>query len=168
MRVRLLNNFRRAVSLLLHILHIFNYARISGPCAVHSPYNYLPCIMVEATPPTSRRRLVGQSLLYAISVFASLGVFLVSDHSPVVSLYPRIFYSISSLAMIKGVCFMSVRHAVWNALNLLHGSVMSGIITNPYFIKYFNTPSAIELGTMVAVLELGALGMHNGRLAYCR
>ncbi|KAF8996490.1 hypothetical protein BDQ17DRAFT_1364264 [Cyathus striatus] len=31
--------------------------------------------------------------------------------------------------------------------------VMSGIITGPYFIKYFNTPSAIEVGTMVAVLK---------------
>jgi hypothetical protein len=29
--------------------------------------------------PTPRRRLVGQPLLYAISVFASLGVFLVSS-----------------------------------------------------------------------------------------
>lgn len=38
----------------------------------------LPCSMVEVAPPRFRRRLVGQSLLYAISVFASLGVFLVS------------------------------------------------------------------------------------------
>ena len=35
--------------------------------------------MVEAAVPRSRRRLVGQPLLYAISIFASLGVFLVSD-----------------------------------------------------------------------------------------
>jgi hypothetical protein len=33
--------------------------------------------MVEVAPPPSRHRLVGQPLLYAISVFASLGVFLV-------------------------------------------------------------------------------------------
>lgn len=33
--------------------------------------------MVEIAHPSSRRRLVGQPLLYAISVFASLGVFLV-------------------------------------------------------------------------------------------
>lgn len=35
---------------------------------------------------------------------------------------------------------------------------MSGIITGPYFKQYFNSPGPIELGTMVAVLELGALG----------
>lgn len=35
-------------------------------------------------------------------------------------------------------------------------SVMSGIITGPYFRKYFNYPGSIELGTIVAVLEIGA------------
>ena len=33
---------------------------------------------------------------------------------------------------------------------------MSGIITGPHFRKYFNTPSSLEVGTMVAVLEIGA------------
>ncbi|KAI0756710.1 general substrate transporter [Daedaleopsis nitida] len=66
-------------------------------------------------PPTPKR-LVGQPLLYAISVFASLGVFLFG--------YDQ--------------------------------GVMSGVITGPYFRKYFNEPSAVELGTMVAVLEIGA------------
>lgn len=33
--------------------------------------------MADAAPPPSRNRLVGQPLLYAISIFASLGVFLV-------------------------------------------------------------------------------------------
>jgi len=76
-----------------------------------------PCIMVEAAPPRFKRRLVGQPLLYAISIFASLGVFLFG--------YDQ--------------------------------GVMSGIITNPHFRKYFQAPGAIEVGTMVAVLELGAL-----------
>jgi sugar porter (SP) family MFS transporter len=35
--------------------------------------------------------------------------------------------------------------------------VMSGIITNPHFISYFHEPEAVKIGTMVAVLELGAL-----------
>jgi MFS family permease len=35
---------------------------------------------------------------------------------------------------------------------------MSGIITGPYFLKYFNDPSALAVGTMVAVLEIGAFG----------
>ena len=35
---------------------------------------------------------------------------------------------------------------------------MSGVITGPYFRKYFNEPTAIEVGTMVAVLEIGAFG----------
>ncbi|KAM0481393.1 hypothetical protein ACHAPX_003499 [Trichoderma viride] len=34
--------------------------------------------------------------------------------------------------------------------------VMSGIITGPYFIDYFNHPSKAEVGTMVAILEIGA------------
>jgi sugar porter (SP) family MFS transporter len=34
--------------------------------------------------------------------------------------------------------------------------VMSGIITGPYFKSYFNQPSSAELGTMVAILEVGA------------
>ncbi|CAM1503985.1 Fc.00g015760.m01.CDS01 [Cosmosporella sp. VM-42] len=34
--------------------------------------------------------------------------------------------------------------------------VMSGIITGPYFIDYFDHPSRAEVGTMVAILEIGA------------
>lgn len=37
-------------------------------------------------------------------------------------------------------------------------SVMSGIITGPYFIQYFHRPLPHEVGTMVAVLEIGAFG----------
>ncbi|KAK9457541.1 general substrate transporter [Dipodascopsis uninucleata] len=35
--------------------------------------------------------------------------------------------------------------------------VMSGIITGPYFIEYFHNPTRAQLGTMVAILEIGAL-----------
>ena len=35
-------------------------------------------------------------------------------------------------------------------------SVMSGIITGPHFRKFFNSPKSFEVGTMVAVLEIGA------------
>ncbi|KAI9461812.1 general substrate transporter [Boletus coccyginus] len=68
-------------------------------------------------PSPSQKRLVGQPLLYAVSVFASLGVFLFG--------YDQ--------------------------------GVMSGIITGPYFRQFFNSPGPLEVGTMVAVLELGAL-----------
>ncbi|KAJ3918315.1 general substrate transporter [Lentinula edodes] len=34
--------------------------------------------------------------------------------------------------------------------------VMSGIITGPHFRKYFGNPDAVSIGTMVAVLEVGA------------
>ncbi|GAA5859169.1 hypothetical protein JCM8547_008899 [Rhodosporidiobolus lusitaniae] len=34
--------------------------------------------------------------------------------------------------------------------------VMSGIITGPYFKAYFHRPTAFELATMVAILEIGA------------
>ncbi|KLO09332.1 general substrate transporter [Schizopora paradoxa] len=63
-----------------------------------------------------RKRLVGQPLLYSISVFASLGVFLFG--------YDQ--------------------------------GVMSGLITGPQFQAFFDAPDAVELGTMVAVLEIGA------------
>lgn len=36
---------------------------------------------------------------------------------------------------------------------------MSGIITGPYFKKYFDDPSAGGLGLMVSVLEIGAFSM---------
>ena len=97
-------------------------------------------------------RLVGQPLLYAISIFASLGVFLVR-----LALHPLFFLSDAShlpnsLATTKGMS--SLRSSCLAS----HGghSVMSGIITGPYFRNFFNFPSAIELGTMVAVLEVGA------------
>ncbi|KAK3683768.1 hypothetical protein B0T22DRAFT_530198 [Podospora appendiculata] len=34
--------------------------------------------------------------------------------------------------------------------------VMSGIITGPYFTDYFHQPSSAEIGSMVAILEIGA------------
>ena len=34
---------------------------------------------------------------------------------------------------------------------------MSGIITSPYFLDFFDQPSRVEIGTMVAILEIGAL-----------
>jgi len=60
--------------------------------------------------------LHGKKLLYFLSIFVSLGVFLFG--------YDQ--------------------------------GVMSGIITGPYFKDYFNHPSRAEIGTMVAILEVGA------------
>lgn len=44
--------------------------------------------------------------------------------------------------------------------------VMSGVITGPYFKAYFHHPTAYEIGTLVAILELGALvtSLACGRL----
>ncbi|KAJ6485258.1 general substrate transporter [Mycena vulgaris] len=72
--------------------------------------------MAPATMSARPRKLVGQPLLYAISIFASLGVFLFG--------YDQ--------------------------------GVMSGIITGPHFIAYFNAPGSVKIGSMVAVLEVGA------------
>lgn len=36
---------------------------------------------------------------------------------------------------------------------------MSGIITGPYFLSFFKDPTEFALGTMVAILEIGALRM---------
>lgn len=45
--------------------------------------------------------------------------------------------------------------------------VMSCLLTNDYFKSYFNEPSAAEIGTMVSILEIGALlsSLISGRLA---
>jgi hypothetical protein len=107
--------------------------------------------MVEAAG--SRRRLVGQPLLYAISVFASLGVFLVSRTYTIWHLNPS--EQLSSLDTIRGLYFFiyALEHPPTHI-----SSVMSGLITGPYFKSYFNNPDAVALGTMVAILEIGAFG----------
>ena len=100
-----------------------------------------------------RRRLVGQPLLYAISVFASLGVFLVSATGCGV-LTTRLIWP-SSSDMTKGIlCAFDYPNNTSDSIR----RVMSGIITGPYFKAFFNDPSDLELGTMVAVLEVGAFG----------
>jgi hypothetical protein len=38
---------------------------------------------------------------------------------------------------------------------------MSGIITGPHFRKYFNSPGSLQVGTMVAVLEIGAFSTRS-------
>lgn len=38
---------------------------------------------------------------------------------------------------------------------------MSGIITGPYFVSFFESPNAIEVGSIVAVLEIGAFSMFS-------
>ena len=52
----------------------------------------------------------------------------------------------------------SVLPAYVSAAHADVSSVMSGVITGPYFLKFFNDPTALEVGTMVAVLEIGAFG----------
>ena len=71
--------------------------------------------------------LVGKPLLYFTSCFVSLGVFLFGCKSS------------------------------YDPTNADDQGVMSGIITGPYFKNYFNQPSSAQIGTMVAVLEIGAL-----------
>ena len=56
---------------------------------------------MEAQLDRSPRRLVGQPLLYAISVFASLGVFLVSPFPQTSLLPPDV--TLASSDMIKGM-----------------------------------------------------------------
>lgn len=60
---------------------------------------------VEASTPKHSRRLVGQSLLYAISVFASLGVFLVRSLCLVQCF---LAHHDTSLAMTKGLSSSSL------------------------------------------------------------
>ncbi|KAK4505006.1 hypothetical protein PRZ48_002969 [Zasmidium cellare] len=73
-------------------------------------------VMAPGDGPSRMHGLHGKKLIYFLSIFVSLGVFLFG--------YDQ--------------------------------GVMSGIITGPYFKDYFNHPSAAEIGTMVAILEVGA------------
>ena len=52
-------------------------------------------------------------------------------------------------------CCMTVTVTV---ANYKRTSVMSGVITGPHFVKFFGGPNAIAVGSMVAVLEIGAFG----------
>lgn len=101
-------------------------------------------------------RLVGQPLIYAITAFASLGVFLVASYPCLFHILPDL---LSSSDMIKGL------YSSWltaRAFELISNvSVMSGIITGPHFRKYFNDPGPGELGIMVAILEIGAFSTLN-------
>jgi len=77
----------------------------------------LATVMAPGDGPSRMHGLHGKKLIYFLSIFVSLGVFLFG--------YDQ--------------------------------GVMSGIITGPYFKSYFNYPKAAEIGTMVAILEIGAL-----------
>lgn len=77
----------------------------------------LAAVMAPNDGPSRMHGLHGKKLIYFLSIFVSLGVFLFG--------YDQ--------------------------------GVMSGIITGPFFKDYFNQPSRAEIGTMVAILEIGAL-----------
>ncbi|GAB7365035.1 hypothetical protein MBLNU230_g5816t1 [Neophaeotheca triangularis] len=72
--------------------------------------------MAPTDGPSRMHGLHGKKLIYFLSIFVSVGVFLFG--------YDQ--------------------------------GVMSGIITGPHFKDYFNQPTSAEIGTMVAVLEIGA------------
>lgn len=82
--------------------------------------------MPGADGPSRMHGLHGKKLIYFLSIFVSLGVFLFG--------YDQ--------------------------------GVMSGLITGMYFKDYFNQPSSAEIGTMVAILEIGALisSLVTGRI----
>ena len=60
--------------------------------------------------------------------------------------------------MIKGM-FSRVEQCTLAVTKFRKYSVMSGLITGPYFKQYFNEPTAFEIGAMVSILEVGAFGM---------
>lgn len=118
--------------------------------------HHLPTCNMATLLSGSRPRLVGRPLLYSITAFASLGVFLVSHHfhTSTTCSHSQSF----SLDMTKGESSYIKFGTGWSS----HcRSVMSGIITGPHFRKYFNSPGSLEVGTMVAVLEIGAFSTYS-------
>ncbi|KIY52258.1 hypothetical protein FISHEDRAFT_56014 [Fistulina hepatica ATCC 64428] len=81
----------------------------------------------------SRECLIRQLLLYAIPIFASLGVFLFG-------------YDQGSMP----------RHHCEEIYN-----VMNGIITGSHFNVFFEGPTSIETGSMVAILEISVFGREH-------
>jgi len=98
-----------------------------GPKRLNWGEKLLAAALMPGTDGPSRMHgLHGKKLIYFLSIFVSLGVFLFG--------YDQ--------------------------------GVMSGLITGPYFKDYFNQPSSAEIGTMVAILEIGALvsSLVTGRI----
>ena len=56
--------------------------------------------------------------------------------------------------MIKGMRGLLAQER--NAERHVVRRVMSGVITGPHFISFFQQPTALETGSMVATLEIGA------------
>lgn len=86
------------------------------PQRIHWAQKAIAFIMAPSDTHSRLHGLHGQKLIYFLSVFVSLGVFIFG--------YDQ--------------------------------GVMSGIITGPFFRDYFNQPGSAEIGTMVAILEIGA------------
>lgn len=103
-------------------------------------------------------KLVGQPLLYSISTFASLGVFLVCPSRPYIFCVPVLtvaaFHSSSDMTRVSSLFMTSRLESKLTQTTLI--GVMSGIITGPYFKAFFHQPTRYEIGTMVATLEIGA------------
>ena len=93
---------------------------IPVPSPPRQPLHWAQRGLALAMAPTDHHARIhglhGKKLIYFLSIFVSLGVFLFG--------YDQ--------------------------------GVMSGIITGPYFRDYFHQPSSAEIGTMVAILEVGA------------
>jgi hypothetical protein len=132
---------------------VLPHSSFHSSCDHHHHHHLLTCSMATR-PSATRPRLVGRPLLYSITAFASLGVFLVSHdfHTPIGIHSPSF-----SLDMIKG----NASFRILNGSGLYCPRVMSGIITGPHFRKYFNSPGSLEIGTMVAVLEIGAFSTYS-------
>ncbi|KAK5109222.1 hypothetical protein LTR62_007204 [Meristemomyces frigidus] len=92
--------------------------RIPSPAPKPLPFGQkvLAAVIMPSDGHARMHGLHGKKLIYFLSIFVSLGVFLFG--------YDQ--------------------------------GVMSGIITGPYFKDYFNQPTRAEIGTMVAILEVGA------------
>jgi hypothetical protein len=128
---------------------------VSVFCPSYNHNHHLPTCNMATLLSGSRPRLVGRPLLYSITAFASLGVFLVSHHLHTST--TCIHSSSFSSGMTKGKSSFIKFASGWSSH--CH-SVMSGIITGPHFRKYFNSPGSLEVGTMVAVLEIGAFSTY--------
>ncbi|KAK3114591.1 Ribulose bisphosphate carboxylase large chain [Teratosphaeriaceae sp. CCFEE 6253] len=103
---------------------------IAIPDPPRKPVNWgqkaLAAVIMPGDSHSRMHGLHGKKLVYFLSIFVSLGVFLFG--------YDQ--------------------------------GVMSGIITGPFFKDYFNQPTRAEIGTMVAILEVGALiaSVASGRI----
>lgn len=78
-----------------------------------------------------------------------------------------IYYSLATTKGTRAYAMLQGLFMRRKCLDCCFYSVMSGVITGPHFIRFFGGPDAIQVGSMVAVLEIGAFSWVELAVTLC-